>query len=96
MRLQRQWLTRVADTEAEAATKLGSFRFTRGTLVCCFTWPHVFMQVGVPGDNNCQFHALVDQLKQLRPQHHTDAFTLRNNCIDWLHANADMYMEVNH
>ena len=67
MRLQRQWLTRVADTEAEAATKLGSFRFTRGTLVCCFTWPHVFMQVGVPGDNNCQFHALVDQLKQLRP-----------------------------
>ena len=48
----------------------------------------------VPGDNNCQFHALVDQLKQLRPQHHTDAFTLRNDCIDWLQANADMYMEV--
>jgi hypothetical protein len=34
-------MTRVADTKAEAATKLGSFQFTRGTLVCCCTWPHV-------------------------------------------------------
>ena len=34
-------MTRVADAKAEAATKLGSFRFTRGALVCCCTWPHV-------------------------------------------------------
>ena len=51
------------------------------------------MQVNVPGDNNCQFHALVDQLKILK-NHKTDAFALRNDCVDWLHANGDMFMEV--
>jgi len=52
-------------------------------------------EVDVPGDNNCQFHALVDQLKILK-NHKTDAFALRNDCVDWLHANGDMFMELDH
>ena len=51
------------------------------------------VQVDVPGDNNCQIHALVDQLDQLRGAH-TYAFTVQNDCIDWLYANANKYMEV--
>ena len=98
------WLLLVAathhliHTQAEATIELGSLRSQRDIVfvVCtvlsvnCLTSS---MQVSVPGDNNCQFHALVDQLKKLK-NHKTDAFTLRNDCVDWLHANGDIFMEV--
>ena len=57
------------------------------------TAPTQHVQVEVQGNNNCQFHALADQLKR-HPPHHIDALMLRIECIDWLHDNGDMYMEA--
>ena len=58
----------------------------RGDTLCAGT---------VPGDNNCHFHALADQLNKRNPQlPPTDALTVRSECVDWLEANANRYMEV--
>lgn len=47
---------------------------------------------GVPGDNNCQFNALVRQLKILGI-HTYDAASLRSACVKWLRENADTRMD---
>ena len=45
----------------------------------------------VPGDGDCLFHAIVDQLLR-RYNIHTDAETLRRDCVQWLDENAAMPM----
>ena len=45
----------------------------------------------VPGDGDCLFHAIVDQLLR-RYGIRTDAETLRRDCVQWLEDNAAMPM----
>lgn len=51
-----------------------------------------FVEHPVPGDNNCQFHALVDQLAQNGVAGLT-ARTLRTQAVGWLEANAEKPMD---
>lgn len=46
----------------------------------------------VPGDNNCQFHALADQLEWIGIEG-WDARTLRREIVNWLEANGDRPMD---
>ena len=46
----------------------------------------------VPGDNNCQFHAVADQLQQVGQQGWT-ALKLRQKTVAWLKANGDRPMD---
>ena len=46
----------------------------------------------VPGDNNCQFHAIADQLAQVGISGYT-ALKLRQKTVAWLKANGDRPMD---
>ena len=46
----------------------------------------------VPGDNNCQFHALADQLEQVGVSGFT-AGKLRKLTVSWLQENGDRPMD---
>jgi len=46
----------------------------------------------VPGDNNCQFHALADQLQQVGITGWT-AISLRKKAVQWLHDNGKRPMD---
>jgi len=46
----------------------------------------------VPGDNNCQFHAIADQLDQVGLRGWT-ADKLRRKTVEWLKANGDRPMD---
>jgi len=46
----------------------------------------------VPGDNNCQFHALADQLSQVGISGWS-ATSLRKKTVQWLHENGDRPMD---
>lgn len=46
----------------------------------------------VPGDNNCQFHAIADQLAQSGVPG-WDATKLRNKAVAWLSSNGDRAMD---
>ncbi|KAL3910610.1 MAG: hypothetical protein SGPRY_008997, partial [Prymnesium sp.] len=46
----------------------------------------------VPGDNNCQFHALADQLEQVGISGWT-AISLRKKAVSWLQENGNRPMD---
>jgi len=46
----------------------------------------------VPGDNNCQFHAIADQLEQVGYGGWT-ALKLRQKAVQWLKSNGDRAMD---
>lgn len=46
----------------------------------------------VPGDNNCQFHAVADQLEQIHICGHS-ALSLRTKTVQWLKENGDRPMD---
>lgn len=46
----------------------------------------------VPGDNNCQFHAIADQLNQINIKDWND-ITLRKKAVKWLNDNRDRPMD---
>tara|TARA_B110001452_G_C15239509_1_gene429154 strand:- start:846 stop:1556 length:711 start_codon:yes stop_codon:yes gene_type:complete len=46
----------------------------------------------VPGDNNCQFHAIADQLNQINIKDWTD-IKLRKKAVRWLNDNKDRPMD---
>jgi len=47
----------------------------------------------VPADNNCQFHALIDQFEQQGIGSGLTAHSLREKAVQWLSANGDMPMD---
>jgi hypothetical protein len=51
-----------------------------------------FVEQPVPGDGNCQFHALVDQLQQ-NGVPGVDARSLRLKAVAWLRENAERQMD---
>ena len=48
--------------------------------------------IDVPGDNNCQFHAIVDQLNQIKLSGWTDNI-LRKKAVQWLQDNEHRPMD---
>jgi hypothetical protein len=52
-----------------------------------------FVEQPVPGDGNCQFHALVDQLRQNGVGDGVDAMSLRLKAVQWLKENAKRPMD---
>ena len=51
-----------------------------------------FVIKDVPGDNNCQFHAIADQLEQAGTRGWT-ALKLRQRTVAWLKENGDRPMD---
>jgi len=51
-----------------------------------------YLEKPVPGDNNCQFHALADQLAYTNWPG-WKAMTVRQQCVAWLKANGDTLMD---
>ena len=47
----------------------------------------------VPGDNNCQFHALTDQLEQLGISGWS-AISMRKKTVQWLRENGEIRAEI--
>lgn len=55
------------------------------------TWG--YQEIEVPGDNNCQFHAIVDQLTRYGVRTYPDALSLRMHVCDWLRGAGDLLMD---